>query len=91
MAIIASGQVLLEGAPNEALAALEGQMWSRIVDSDDELRRYESELQVISTHLIGGRHEIRVFASASPGAGFRPVDVKLEDVYFLNLARHLKN
>ena len=91
MAIIASGQVLLEGAPNDALAALEGQMWSRIVDSDDELRRLESELQVISTHLVGGRHEIRVFASASPGPGFRPVDVKLEDVYFLNLARHMKN
>jgi len=91
MAIIASGQVLLEGAPNEALGALDGQTWSRIVASDDELRTLESEFQVISTHLVGGMHEIRVFAPASPGAGFHPVPAQLEDVYFLNLSRHAKN
>jgi ABC-2 type transport system ATP-binding protein len=27
-----------------------------------------------------------VYADASPGDGFRPVDAGLEDVYFLNLA-----
>src|SRR6202140_4692484 len=31
LAIIASGEVLLEGSPTEALLALDGQMWSRIV------------------------------------------------------------
>src|SRR5471032_434577 len=31
MAIIASGEVLLEGVPSETLAALQGQIWSRIV------------------------------------------------------------
>src|SRR3984957_4836128 len=31
MAIIASGQVLLEGSPADSLAALDGQIWSRIV------------------------------------------------------------
>jgi ABC-2 type transport system ATP-binding protein len=67
MAIIASGQVLLEGAPSEALGALDGHVWSRVVASDDELRSLESEFQVISTHLVGGQHEIRVFAPASPG------------------------
>ena len=69
MAIIASGEVLLEGVPSETLAASEGQIWSRIVATDDELRSLESEFQVISTHLTGGQHEIRVFASSSPGAG----------------------
>jgi ABC-2 type transport system ATP-binding protein len=44
-------------------------------------------MQLISTHLVGGQHEIRVYANASPGAGFRNVDSSLEDVYFLNLAR----
>ena len=62
MAIIASGEVLLEGVPSETLAALEGQVWSRIVATDDELRSLESEFQVISTHLTGEQHEIRVFA-----------------------------
>ena len=91
MAIIAGGQLLLEGAPTETLAALEGQIWSRVVATDDELRVLETDLQVISTHLVGGQHEIRVFAPAAPGPGFHAVPSGLEDVYFLNLARHQKN
>jgi ABC-2 type transport system ATP-binding protein len=88
MAIIASGEVLLEGAPGEALAALEGKIWSRIVESDEEVQKLEAEFQVLSTHLVGGQHEIRVFADASPGPGFHAVSTELEDVYFLNLSRH---
>ena len=88
MAIIASGQVLLEGSPNDALTALEGQIWSRVVATDDELKVLETQLQIVSTHLVGGRHEIRVFSPTSPGAGFRAAASDLEDVYFLNLSRH---
>jgi len=88
MAIIAAGQVLLEGAPDDSLRALEGQIWSRIVATDEELRTLESSLTIVSTHLIGGRHEIRVFAPSSPGGDFRAVAAGLEDVYFLNLSRH---
>jgi ABC-2 type transport system ATP-binding protein len=87
MAIIAGGQVLLEAAPDEALASLDGQLWSRVVKTDDELRTLESELQIVSTHLVAGQHEVRVFAATSPGEGFRAVPSGLEDVYFLNLAR----
>jgi len=90
MAIIASGEVLLEGSPTEALLALDGQMWSRIVATDEELRTLESELHIVSTHLVGGQHEIRVFAPSSPGANFRAVASDLEDVYFLNLSRGAK-
>jgi ABC-2 type transport system ATP-binding protein len=91
MAIIASGEVLLEGSPNEALAALDGQIWSRVVATDDELRALEKELNIVSTHLVGGQHEIRVFSPASPGAGFRAAASGLEDVYFLNLSRRSKH
>ena len=69
MAIIASGEVLLEGSPTEALSALAGQMWSRVVATDAELHALESQMQVVSTHLVGGQHEIRVFAASSPGGG----------------------
>src|ERR1700761_3926899 len=62
MAIIASGQVLLEGSPAEALAALDGQIWSKVVDSDAELLEVEQQLSLISTHLVSGLHEVRVFA-----------------------------
>jgi ABC-type multidrug transport system ATPase subunit len=91
MAIIASGEVLLEGAPNDALQAIDGQIWSRVVATDDELRALEKELPIVSTHLVGGQHEIRVFSAASPGPGFRAVASGLEDVYFLNLSRHAKH
>jgi len=87
MAIIANGEVLLEGAPTEALNALNGKIWSKVVSTDDELRSLESEVHIISTHLVGGQHEIRVFADSSPGEGFRAVESELEDVYFLKLSQ----
>jgi ABC-2 type transport system ATP-binding protein len=91
MAIIASGEVLLEGSPNAALQALDGQIWSRVVPTDDELRALENEVHIVSTHLVGGQHEIRVFSATSPGPGFRAVASGLEDVYFLNLSRPSKH
>jgi ABC-type multidrug transport system ATPase subunit len=90
MAIIASGELLLEGAPNDTLAALNGKIWSKVVATDDELRTIETQLPVISSHLVGGQHELRVYADSSPGDGFRPVDSSLEDVYFLNLSQQAK-
>jgi ABC-2 type transport system ATP-binding protein len=90
MAIIADGEVLLEGVPTEALNALNGKIWSKVVSTDDELRSLEFQMQIVSTHLVGGQHEIRVFADSSPGEGFRPVESELEDVYFLNLSQSTK-
>jgi len=91
MAIIAKGKVLLEGAPSEALTALNGKIWSKVVASDEELKALEAEMQVISTHLISGQHEVRIYADSNPGDGFKPVESGLEDVYFLSLARNAKN
>ena len=87
MAIIASGELLLEGSPTESLAALSGRIWSKLVSTDDELRSIESQFSVISTHLVGGRHELRVYSESDPGDGFRPVDSGLEDVYFIQLSQ----
>jgi hypothetical protein len=66
-------------------------MWSKIVANDDELKALEANVQVISTHLVAGQHEVRVFADSNPGDGFQPADSELEDVYFLSLARHTQN
>jgi ABC-2 type transport system ATP-binding protein len=91
MAIIADGELLLEGAPNQAIAALHGKIWSKVVATDAELRSIEGQLRVISTHLVGGQHEVRVYADSSPGDGFSAVDSELEDVYFLNLSRQARH
>lgn len=91
MAIIANGTVLLEGSPTESLDALRGKIWSKVVGSDEELKALEANLQVVSTHLIAGQHEVRVFCDTDPGEGFKPSETELEDVYFLSLDRHAKN
>ena len=90
MAIIASGELLLEGSPNDTLASINGKIWSKVVATDDEVRAIETQLHVISTHLVAGQHEIRVYADASPGDGFHSVESGLEDVYFLNLSQQSK-
>jgi ABC-2 type transport system ATP-binding protein len=91
MAIIANGRVLLEGSPSEALNQLHGKIWSKVVASDEELKVLEANLQVISTHLVAGQHEVRVFSDSDPGDSFKPVETDLEDVYFRSLERHAKN
>jgi len=91
MAIIASGEVLLEGSPAAALDALRGKIFSKVVSTDDELRALEASFNVISTHLVGGLHEVRIYADSNPGPDFKPVDSGLEDVYFLNLTNHAAN
>jgi ABC-type multidrug transport system ATPase subunit len=91
MAIIANGELLLEGAPADTLAALNGRIWSKLVSSDEELKALESQMHVISTHLIAGQNEVRVYCDSNPGAGFQAVESELEDVYFFNLSRQAMN
>ncbi len=91
MAIISNGELLMEGAPDETLHALSGRIWRKVVATDAELSELENSMQVVSTHLVGGLHEVRVYADASPGEGFSPVDPDLEDVYFLNLSKQTRN
>ena len=87
MAIIAGGELLLEGSPSEALELLQGRIWTRVLKTDDDLRALENELPIISSHLVSGLHEVRVYAESSPGEGFHAVESSLEDVYFVELGR----
>ena len=91
MAIIANGELLIEGAPTQALESLRGKIWSKVAASEPEFREIERTFNLVSSHLIGGLHEVRIFADTDPGEGFRPVESSLEDVYFVNLARQRRN
>lgn len=84
MAIISAGEVRLTGRPQDAIAALEGTIWSRAIDRD-ALGRYRAEHSVISTHLAAGETVVHVHAESNPGDGFEPVDPDLKDVYFTTL------
>ena len=91
MAIISNGQLLVEGSPAEALEGLRGKIWSKVVSTDAELSAIDANFNVVSTHLVGGLHEVRVFSSENPGEGFTQNDANLEDVYFLSLSHQAKN
>ncbi|HEV2863899.1 MAG TPA: ABC transporter ATP-binding protein [Pyrinomonadaceae bacterium] len=85
MAIIDRGRIMLEAEPLQAVAALRGRIWRRVMDKS-ELAEVEREHAVISTKLLAGRTVVRAYGSERPGAGFEPAEPDLEDVYFSTLA-----
>jgi ABC-2 type transport system ATP-binding protein len=90
LAIIDRGTILLEAEPLQAVAAMRGRIWRRVIEKTDlhELKRAHS---VISTKLLAGRTVVRLHSATSPGAGFELVEPDLEDVYFSTLAGHCGN
>jgi ABC-2 type transport system ATP-binding protein len=91
MAIISNGELLLEAIPSQAIDALKGKVWSKLAATDDEREAISTAFPIISTHLVGGQHEIRIYSETAPGDGFAPSEADLEDVYFHNLAKHERN
>jgi len=89
MAIIAKGEVLLTGEPIKAIEALKARVWRKVV-AKETLARYQSEFNVLSTRLVGGRPVIHVYSEAQPEAGFEQIEPDLEDVYFQRLRAHAK-
>ena len=87
MAIIDKGEILLEGEPAAAIAALRGRVWTRVV-AKAELPALEQRHRVICTKLLGGRTLVHVHAESSPGPEFERVEPDLEDVYFSVMAGH---
>jgi ABC-type multidrug transport system ATPase subunit len=88
MAIIDRGRILLEAEPPQAVAALQGRIWRRVI-ARDALAAVEQEHAVISTRLLAGRTVVHVHADAPP-AGFDPVEADLEDVYFCTMGGHTR-
>jgi ABC-2 type transport system ATP-binding protein len=91
MAIINNGEVLLQGVPSQTIDELKGKVWRKVVSTDEERAAIEASFNVISSHLVGGLQELRVYAESAPGEGFSAAEANLEDVYFLNLSRHQRN
>src|SRR5271168_3030382 len=78
MAIISSGELLLEGAPDQALEAVKGRVWSKVVPTDAERDAIEKGFHVISAHMVAGLNELRIYSEEAPGDGFAPTDADLE-------------
>ena len=80
IAILAQGELLAHGAPEDLLAKLAGRVWE-VVTSSAELPALRREHLVSSTaHRADGVHA-RVVADVAPKADARQVEPTLEDVY----------
>ncbi len=90
MAMIAKGQVLIQGEPQAAIARLKNQVWRKSV-SKAALADYQTRFTVLATRLVGGKPQINVFSDEQPDDGFVLVEPDLEDVYFLQLRRSSAN
>lgn len=91
MAIISSGELILEGDPVKAIDAVKGRVWSKVVPTDAERDAIEKAFPVISMHRVGGLNEVRVYSETPLGDGFVAAEADLEDVYFRNLSQHRPN
>ncbi len=86
MAVMNQGQMVYHGAPNVAIAELEGKIYQRVV-SRAELSQYQATYDVISNKMVGGQPLIRVFSEEEPGEGFQNTPPNLEDVFFSKINR----
>jgi ABC-2 type transport system ATP-binding protein len=86
IAILAQGELLAHGAPEDLLAKLNGRVWE-VVTSSAEIPALRRVHLVSSTaHRADGVHA-RLVADASPLANARQVEPTLEDVYLDALAK----
>ncbi|MFN9848084.1 MAG: ABC transporter ATP-binding protein [Alphaproteobacteria bacterium] len=85
MAVLASGRILVEGAPADLVERLSGRVWRKIIDRA-ELDAQRARHDVIASRLAAGRLIIHVLADTCPDAEFEPVQGGLEDVYFSTLS-----
>ncbi len=81
MAILGQGQVLLAGEPHEAIRALDGRVWRRVIDKA-ELDTYRARMNILSTRLAAGRTLLHVLADERPDESFEAIAPDLENVYF---------
>jgi ABC-type multidrug transport system ATPase subunit len=83
MAVLAGGEILLEGNPILVTDTFNGRIWRKTV-SLEEADALSKEMSVISKRLLAGRTVVHVLADAQP-EGFEAIPANLEDVYFSTL------
>lgn len=84
MAIINKGQVLYKGNPLDAIAKVQGNVWSKRI-AKAELEEYRKNFNIISERLIAGRPEITILSEGQPDSSFQQRQADLEDVYFSHI------
>ncbi len=84
MAILNKGQVLYQGRPQDAIAQLNGRIW-QISIAKNELADFESQHQIVSSKLIGGRPFLHIYSDSPLTGSFTPAAPDLEDFFFTKI------
>lgn len=84
MAVFNDGAVVVQGHPQELSNSLNDKIFRKRIEKD-EIEKYQSEYNVLSTYLRSGNLNVNVFSDVHPGAGFEPVNNTLEDFYFYSI------
>jgi len=87
MAILSEGAIIAQGSPLDLVASISGKIWSCIIPKN-QLDDYKEKYQVISTRLLSGKTQIRIYSEEQPPDTFTPVTAGLEDYYFTASAQH---
>lgn len=81
MAIMNNGQIVFQGAPQEALLELKGKVWRKAIERS-EREQYKANFQVISDKMVAGKPQIHILSESNPGDDFKQIEPNLEDVFF---------
>lgn len=87
MAIVANGKIIAQGKPEDAISALNGEIWMKTI-AKNELADYKEKTNVISSQLNAGKMNIHVHSVVQPDSGFTLNAPNLEDVYFTALPQN---
>jgi ABC-type multidrug transport system ATPase subunit len=90
MAIICKGEVVAKGNPSTLIEGVKDRVWKKSIEKK-ELTMYQTDMQVISTHLKAGKTVIHVLSDEQPDASFEWSDANLEDVYFAEITSRMEN
>ena len=80
IAILAQGELLAHGAPENLLAQLNGRVWEVVVSSADLPALRRNHLVSSTAHRSDGVHA-RIVANSAPTSAARPLEPSLEDAY----------
>ena len=85
MGVMGDGKLIVRGAPEDLVDRIDGQVWTQRFESDEDVDRLKQDMRVLSTRRLRGATVVSVLSPSSPGAGWEPRDVLLEDAYFAYL------
>jgi ABC-2 type transport system ATP-binding protein len=81
LAVIDHGKIVFNGSPDTLINTLVNKLWSRWVSQSDLISKQQN-LNLISTRLHCGKHQLRTYAESCPEQGFEQTEPDLQDAYF---------